>query len=683
MNMKRKAKKFATILQLMVGATLLTSCGKENINTSDNEITSAYEIDNTKIDNSGIQVFESDILENISISDYKEDIELSEELYSEINKELQKSKYTSLNIKLDFTPINFTNIDISKFTKLTIDCSNVLFDYTPFYNKNYEYLKLTISENTNKDSIINFLQNINIEDYLYLDFTEDVSKDLINEYLNIISTKRYNNFSIVTSANINELVLDKINSNYLSILHKTDSDLDYKIVLNDSVKEFAINTCYPENFKETVSLANLEVISKNEELSINFRTFLENTLIDETVSVNVDNKTKIKLPNNCRFEVCALNTNKADDDWFKQFDNTFSTNIKSSDNNSYFNYNRSEKTIEEAIEEMRFSVLENEILTYLKEYEIDIRRYEQVLFFEANKQSDIIIDDDKLYDYINSAIKKYNINRIVIEKLEKQIDFEKIDLSNISSIDLSDVGYNFEYKAFVKNNKEKPPSNILTIKVKKDNNHVNRLNYLKSIPLAENAYVDLNIGEGVDLETATSYINALDLSKVLHLSIDYDKLNELDLTNLNVPILDLFTDYNKEIIDYSININSEVEQLVLCFYYDHEYQKIPFLNEVKVNSSNTNLTTRLMVLEGIGYEKFNCKVDNSSTISVPDCSTLYVIGVEESSITKEFLEQFKDLNGFLVTNNMHDYQYQYTENQWSYYYKEKKQEKELLMELKF
>ena len=61
--------------------------------------------------------------------------------------------------------------------------------------------------------------------------------------------------------------------------------------------------------------------------------------------------------------------------------------------------------------------------------------------------------------------------------------------------------------------------NAVGIKVKKDSNHTSRINYLRSIPLMDDAFVHIDIREDVDVETAASYINTLDLSKVEHIFI--------------------------------------------------------------------------------------------------------------------------------------------------------------------
>ncbi len=671
MSMKRKAKKFATLLNLMVSGAVLASCGKETTN----EIASVYEIDD-----SGIIVF-GHAEDCTDVYDEKK-VKVTSELLEKIKEKVEEYNSSTLHIALEKTAIDFTDIELSSVTSLIIDCPNIDFNYVPFYANAYEYISVTISENTNKEDIINFLQNINFvankydeaktSPWVNLDFTEEISSDLINEYLEAVSKiEGLSTFDIETSSNINEINLTDIKCSYLRILHNADKEIAYNITLNDSVKDFNLQTNYSENYKEDeILLKQFIVNSNNNELDIYY-------YVDGLAKIY--NDTIITLPSNSVFELVNVNVDSVSDSWYQQFKNISRIRIRETNKSDYshFCYNSSTETIDDAIAEMNFAILEDEVKTILEENGLDIRRYDEKLYLEADKPSDIVILDDKVYDYINSVIRKYNVTSLVIIELDKQIDFSKIDLSNITSTDLSSVGYNFDYTEFIKFDNEKNPINNLRIQVKKDNNHINRINYLKSIPLADNAFVGINIREDVDVETVTSYINALDLSKVEHLYISYDKINELDLTNINVPILDLIVDYNgnyKETIDYSININSKVKQITLSFYYDYDrdYELNPILSKVKINSSNNDLTTYLMVGAGVLDESLNCQVESDTSISVPNNSNLYITGVEENSITKDFLRQFNNLSEFIIKNNANDYRYEFNDGEWVYYYNENK-----------
>lgn len=79
-----------------------------------------------------------------------------------------------------------------------------------------------------------------------------------------------------------------------------------------------------------------------------------------------------------------------------------------------------------------------------------------------------------------------------------------------------------------------------------------------------------------------------------------------------------------------------------------------------------------MVGAGVLDESLNCKVGSDTNISVPNNSKLYIIGVEEDSITKDFLRQFNNLNDFIIKNNTNDYQYEFSDGEWIYYYNENK-----------
>lgn len=667
--MKKKAKKFATLLNLIVSGAVLTSCGKETTN----EIASVYEIDN-----SGIIVF-GHAEDCTDVYDEKK-VKITSELLEKIKEKVEEYNSGTIYIALDKTAIDFTDIDLSNVTSLIIDCPNIDFNYVPFYDNVYEYISVTISENTNNEDIKSFLQNItfisneysNNNPYLSLEFTKNMSTNLINEYLEVVSKiEGLQTFSLDTSANINDLNLVNIKCNMLDIVHNADKEISYDIGINDSIKDFDLQTNYSENYKEDeILLKQLIVNSNNKELDMHY-------YVDGLAKIY--NDTIITLPSNSVFELVNVNVDDVSDSWYQQFSNTSRTNIRETNksDNSHFCYNSNTGTINDAIDKMNFVILEDEVKTILKENALDVRRYDETLYLEAYKPSDIVLTDDKVYDYINSVIRKYNVNSLVIIDLEKQIDFKKIDLSNITYKDLSSVGYNFDYTEFIKLNNEQTPVNNLGIKVKKDSNHTSRINYLRSIPLMDDAFVHIDIREDVDVETAASYINTLDLSKVEHLYISYNKINELDLTNLNVPILDLVVDYYdnyKETIDYSININNEVKQLTLYFAYDYDrnYELNPILSKVKINSSNNDLITYLMVGAGVLDESLNCKVGSDTNISVPNNSKLYIIGVEEDSITKDFLRQFNNLNDFIIKNNTNDYQYEFSDGEWIYYYNENK-----------
>lgn len=643
MNLKHKAKKFATLLKLMTFTTVLTGCGNKNESTIET---------NFDVTDNGINVYS--LPYQIDVCDSEKETEMTDELYSYIKDEVEKSPYDCLSIHLDNSLIDFANIDVSKFNNLIIDCPNIDFNYYPFsmLNKHYDFISIVISENTNKDNVINFLQFINLKDScLKLEFTENIPSNLINEYLEIVSKiNNINELDIEVSDSIKNLNLSNLKCNNLTLLHRTSKEIDYDITIDDSVKKLYLTSVYPETFETNSTLKNLEIKSNNEDLEIEYQIF--RYADNDNFFVKVDDDTTIALPNNSSFDVSGINIDGVTDSWFKQFGNTSGTVIRSFD--SYFCYNSKKESIGTAIAEMHFGELEKELLATLEKYNIKIRINDKTLTFRTNETSNIVITEDKIYEYINTVIEKYNINEIVIKGLEKQIDFGKIDLSNIASTDLSEAGYNFDYTPFIANSDNMLSTNI-NVRVKKDNNHDSKLNYLKSILLADNSIVRIIIDNDVDLNIASSYINAIDCEKVSQLSIHYDNINELDLTNLSVPVLNLITDSSEDLLNYNVNINDAVAVCTLCISYNGDIQNCLSINKIKINSSNNNLITTLIVSK-FDNNSFDSEVAPNTIISVPENSNLYLIGIQESCITPEFLEQFENLNNFVATNNANTYQ---------------------------
>lgn len=356
--------------------------------------------------------------------------------------------------------------------------------------------------------------------------------------------------------------------------------------------------------------------------------------------------------------------------------------------NEISNEQSREKTTKEDTEEVSFLDEEIEVINYLKSNDIELsfNRNFNIIEFRKYSDSDIVIDDDRVYAYINSAIKKYDITQMVIVGLEREIDFGRIDLSQIEIMDLGWVGYDFDYTPFIEYYTNRNFVDSMNILVRKENNHANRLNFLKSIPFKDNSQITFFIEQDVDLETATSYINNFDYNKISQLQITYNRINELDLKNISVSKLTLITELKESLINYDIELNKDVEYLTLGAFIYKGYENNAIIDTINVKSLNNGLTITFMTRNQDLYDTtFNAKINENTVISVPNNSNLFLISVEEGNITKEFLEQLIGLNNLAITNNANDYQYDYKNGEWSYYIREdeklEEQEKKLLKEL--
>lgn len=679
MNMKRKAKKFAKILELMVSGAVLTSCGKE----ATNEVTSVYEIDD-----SGIIVFGH--AENCTDVYDEKKVKVTNELLEKIKEKVEEYDSSTLHIELDQTTIDFTNIDLSNVTSLIIDCSNINFNYIPFYDNAYQSVSIVISEKTNKEDIINFLQNVNFiaREYdetktspsLNIEFTANVSVDLINEYLEVIS-KIGGLYSIYieTSSNINELHFENAKSNVLEIFHKSSQYIDYDITLNDKISEFNLETHYDEEFDEKeVLLKNLKINSNNKELIIDYKVSKSPSYEDFFARVHDD--TIIMLPNNSAFELINVNVDNVSTSWYQQFKNTSITAIRNLENKyeSYFYYNSSEGNIDDAITDMNFETLEEEAKTILSKNGININISGYNLFFDVSSNSNIVLTDDRVYEYINALIRREKINKIGCGLLNKEIDFKRINLDNIEWADTSNVGYDFDYTALSSIVDRRELTNI-NIYVKKNTNHINKVAFLQNFDFQDNCNLEFNIEDEVNVETIYSYLNAIDLSKVQTLYLTYSHIDEMDLSSLNVPALYLNNPYNNSRIDYEISINEEVKEVLLNFECDVPVTETVISN-ITINSSNNDLRTYIYTTNK-SFAK-NCSVDDNSVIKVPNNSKLCVIGIKEMSITDSFLEQFNDLDTFIISDNGGNYEYNYKKNRTDWEYNSTKDsEQRLLKEL--
>ena len=688
--MRRKAKKFATMFQFIVGATVLASCGKESTNINDNEInietnvteksegviiesnensTTNYSFE---IGDSGISVY--NVPEQTDVCDSEKETIMTDELYQEIKNRVEKSEYDCLTIHLESTPIDFSNIDVSNFTRLMIDCPNIDFNYSPFYNKTYEHLHMIISNKTNKEDVKKILQTATFnEAFLSLDFTENVSSDLVNEYLYVIANMDNLDWvDIRTSANINELNLASIKCNLLDISNCVDKELDYNITLNDFVTRFDLGAVYSKDYSKDVSLRGLKIKSNNKELAINFNI---DNYDNNDFFVNIDNSTIIELPDNSSFDISGINVESVDDSWFKQFRNTSSTIIRNFEDyyDSNFYYNSSEGTINDAITDMHFEELEKESQVILEANGISTNINGNDLIFYVYDNKNNTITDKKIYDYINALIRRENITEIDCGTLDNQIDFKKIDLSNIEWVNISKVGYNFDYTS-LNNTNHKYLSNV-AIHVQKTTNHTNKIQYLKKLNFNDSCSVIFDIDEEVDVDTVYSYLNELDLSKLSVLQMNYLQVDKLDFSNIKVPALCLNIAYNKPRIDYKINVNESVEEVLLCFDCDYPWADA-FISTVTVNSLNNDLRTYIYLSNTFAN---NCSVDENSVILVPDNSKLCITGIKEMSVTDSFLEQFNNLDTFIIRDNDGTYEYNYKKNREDWQYSSKKeQEKKLL-----
>lgn len=342
----------------------------------------------------------------------------------------------------------------------------------------------------------------------------------------------------------------------------------------------------------------------------------------------------------------------------------------------------------EDTKEIHFLDEEREVIKYLEDNDIQLSFYKNAntIWFAKYTDNEVVIDDERVYAFINSAIREYDITQMVIIGLEREIDFERVDLSQIETMDLGWVGYDFDYTPFIEYYANRNSVDSMNILVRKENNHANRLNFLKSIPFKDNSQITFFIEQDVDLETATSYINNFDYNKISQLQITYNRINELDLKNISVSKLTLITELKESLINYDVELNKDVEYLTLGAFIYEGYEKNAIIDTINVKSLNNGLTITFITRNQVLYDTaINAKVNENTVISVPNNSNLFLVSVEENNITKEFLEQLIGLNNLSITNNANDYQYDYKNGKWSYYIREdeklEEQEKKLLKEL--
>lgn len=269
----------------------------------------------------------------------------------------------------------------------------------------------------------------------------------------------------------------------------------------------------------------------------------------------------------------------------------------------------------------------NKIQYTIEENYVSIKRYNFGNYEEV---------EEEMYTEINEALEENSIDAFFAQGLDNQVDFNRIDLSNINRLWINEPGENFDYTPFY---------NIdyyqVEIRVCEETNMENTLDFIKNLKL-KNGMLVIDFDDNLDLNLQNSYLEVISEKGLNKLQIWSNIAEELDLSNLKANELTLFFDTNKPVIDYNFNINEEVKCIVFAPSYSEDYEETPILNSINVSSKNEDLNINVFFFKNRD-QKFKVSISKDTKINIPTNSYLYLNGISIAELSDEDFDIFRNL----------------------------------------
>lgn len=353
---KIKGSRKTTLTALLLCVTALTGCKdviteEVNNNLDTNIIREIPE----EIDK-GVNKISYTITDNyISISrqNYGQYEEVEDSMYSDINEALKDKSRDSIFIDRLNSQVDFNLLDLSGIKRIWLDEPGEDFDYRPFYNATYYTVNIDVSSNTNTKRITDFLAHLKLDNALVsINFRNTSDIELQNAYLEALANVKGLTKLHITSDLAEKLDLNIVKPDELTLyIETTDPTISYTFKINENVKNFCIAPNYPEEYDETSSLDNITVSSLNNDLEVYVFIFKDR---DDAFKASITESTTISVPTNSFVYLNGINIEELTDEEFKVFKHLVHIYITNHDDyKKYFEYNASNMTFEEAIENYR------------------------------------------------------------------------------------------------------------------------------------------------------------------------------------------------------------------------------------------------------------------------------------------------------------------------------------------
>ena len=265
--------------------------------------------------------------------------------------------------------------------------------------------------------------------------------------------------------------------------------------------------------------------------------------------------------------------------------------------------------------------------------------------------------EENMYLEINEALKDPTIDALFVDRINDQVDFAKINLSNIKMLYIDSPEKEFNYKPFLNST-----YTYISIKISNNTNLENMTDFLKNLKL-ENGLVSINFKDNVDVNLQNSYLESLsNLSGLDKLHISSNIIDKLNLTILQPNELVLCVDTTNQNVDYTIDINKKVKCLNLVPVYPEDYEETPVIDNLTIKSDNDELVIYTFIFKSWD-DTFKAKLTKDTRINIPINSPLFLNGININEVTKEELTAFKNLY-YVYISNPDDYQkyFEYNSN---------------------
>ncbi len=285
--------------------------------------------------------------------------------------------------------------------------------------------------------------------------------------------------------------------------------------------------------------------------------------------------------------------------------------------------------------------LEGSITFHTEVTEIDDYE-ERTLWIEADREKSRKVIPRILYQKINTLIQQYQCNHLILYNLGNEIDFSKLNISNIPWLTLDNLQKEFQYTPFsnlnyaqldIKMPLTEPLKNWLShLDLHQTNLNLIDWNRLYTDSCAtEISYLEFLVQENVDLSEATLSIELVDPT-----SSDLCLIEQINARQIYFGYCLFHPPVDDEFINLDFHLNPNIEHFFIDFsalvdHYDFT------LGNIRIDSKNSNL------LFGIRSTlDCNLKITEETVMELPDCTSLALHSCKCTS--GKFLETLTNIN---------------------------------------
>lgn len=303
----------------------------------------------------------------------------------------------------------------------------------------------------------------------------------------------------------------------------------------------------------------------------------------------------------------------------------------------YYELPMEDETLEEALE----MVAENTD-SALEEDKIDYSVHDSYISIDKKSYSEHAVLSDEDYGIINEGLSNPDVYTLMVDGINDEIDFSKLNLENIKWLFLENLGPKFPYEKLYN-------KTYMYINIKQRNADewdINAISeFFNNIELNE-ATVNLRFLSPEIEIPEQRIIDVLSNKTGLDTFILYDAdFSNLDISNLIASWIIISNDGTDKDINVNATINDAVDNFTISYYYP-ESSLVPEIKSIKINSKNDSLITNVYILSK--NDTVIGRIDEDILLDMPK-GIIDIQGVDIKDLSVETLQLFEGFKAVYIS----------------------------------